>query len=170
VGAASPDLSARKRYWSQTPVRRTIKGMSTFSGDGPSLRIGHQERESAYQALDAHLTAGRLDVDEYGERYGKASVARTRADLDELFVDLPLPHAAEPAPPGEPARPVERAQPWRSSLQLAAALATVLPLALLVLVVLTGSWLWFLLIPAFGSLVGGPRRRRMYGGRRRHWY
>ena len=58
----------------------------------PSLRIGNDERDAAIKALDEHLTAGRLDAEEYGERVAQASVARTRAGLDELFVDLPAPH------------------------------------------------------------------------------
>ena len=55
------------------------------------------------QALDEHMSAGRLDPDEYGQRVAQASVARTRAGLDELFTDLPAPHPfAEPrrAPSG----------------------------------------------------------------------
>ena len=58
-----------------------------------SPRIGTAERQQAMDALDVHLSAGRLDPDEYGERVGRASVARTAADLEPLFVDLPAPHA-----------------------------------------------------------------------------
>ncbi len=57
----------------------------------PPIRIGTIEREAAYKALNAHLEAGRLDPDEYGDRYAKASLARTRNELDVLFVDLPQP-------------------------------------------------------------------------------
>ena len=35
------------------------------------IRIGNAERDAAMKALDEHLTAGRLDLDEYGERYAK---------------------------------------------------------------------------------------------------
>ena len=56
-------------------------------------RIGNAERQQAMDALDVHMSAGRLDPDEYGERVGRASVARTTADLEPLFADLPAPHA-----------------------------------------------------------------------------
>src|ERR1700744_2573674 len=64
---------------------------SDESHDRAPLRIGTKERESAYAALNAHLDAGRLDADEYGERYAQASLARTRGELDVLFPALPPP-------------------------------------------------------------------------------
>lgn len=72
------------------------------------LRIGDTERESAIQVLGEHFSAGRLDVDEYGERSAKITTAKTAGELDDLFADLPAPH---PTPPGttppqpQPARP-----------------------------------------------------------------
>jgi hypothetical protein len=39
--------------------------------------------------------AGRLDIDEFGERYGRSLQAKTYAELDELIADLPA--DAEPA-------------------------------------------------------------------------
>ncbi len=68
------------------------------SGPAPT-RIGNAERQQAMDALDVHMSAGRLDPDEYGERVGKASVARTTADLEPLFADLPAPHATGPVTP-----------------------------------------------------------------------
>lgn len=60
---------------------------------GPDeLRIGDGERESAMSALGEHLSAGRIDIDEYGERSGKVTEARTRRQLLALFADLPEPH------------------------------------------------------------------------------
>lgn len=52
------------------------------------------------KALGQHLETGHLDVDEYTERIGRAASARTVADLDELFLDLPAPsYRPEPPPP-----------------------------------------------------------------------
>lgn len=51
--------------------------------------------------LGDHLTAGRLSLDEYGERSARATHAVTRGDLKQLFADLPAPHPEfgdEPAP------------------------------------------------------------------------
>ncbi len=51
------------------------------------------------QALGKHLATGHLDVDEYTERIDCVATARTVADLDELFVDLPSPHYRPPPAP-----------------------------------------------------------------------
>ena len=56
------------------------------------LRIGTEERESALTALADHLAAGRLDVDEYGDRAARAAGATTAGALRPLFDDLPPPH------------------------------------------------------------------------------
>jgi Domain of unknown function (DUF1707)/TM2 domain len=60
----------------------------------PPIRIGNDERQSAAHALGDHYAQGRLDTDEYEHRVSAAFVARTRADLDVLFADLPRPVAA----------------------------------------------------------------------------
>jgi hypothetical protein len=64
------------------------------TGGGRRLRIGNVERNAAMKALDAHLEAGRLGVEEYGDRSAKAAGATTADELEELFSDLP-----EPRPP-----------------------------------------------------------------------
>jgi len=65
-----------------------------MSGD---TRIGDAERERAAAALGDHYAAGRLDHSEYSERLDAIWTARTQADLDILFHDLP--RLAQPAPP-----------------------------------------------------------------------
>ena len=67
-----------------------------MTNERPPIRIGTAERDAAMKALDAHLEAGRLDVDEYGERSARASVATTAPELAELFDDLPAPHPVLP--------------------------------------------------------------------------
>lgn len=79
----------------------------------PQLRISDQNRESALTALGEHMSAGRIDIDEYGERSARITAAKTRGDLGEIFADLPAPHpryddvpqavaAPEPAKTAEP--------------------------------------------------------------------
>jgi hypothetical protein len=63
------------------------------------MRIGDTEREQALAALGEHMSAGRLDIDEYGERSAKVTAARTHGELLELFTDLPDPK------PGSTPRP-----------------------------------------------------------------
>lgn len=60
------------------------------------VRIGDAERERAQSTLSDHYAAGRLDHDEYSERLDRIWAARTRAELDPVFTDLP--GAAGPAP------------------------------------------------------------------------
>jgi hypothetical protein len=65
----------------------------------PSTRIGEAERAEAQRALQEHLNAGRLRVDEFVERFADAADATTAADLAALFSDLPAPHPKLPASP-----------------------------------------------------------------------
>jgi hypothetical protein len=58
------------------------------------LRIGDAEREAAVGALGDHLSAGRLTIDEYGDRMARATAARTHGELLQLFADLPAPRPA----------------------------------------------------------------------------
>jgi hypothetical protein len=59
---------------------------------GGSIRIGDSEREDAVKRLGEHYEAGRLSADEHSERVEQALRARTGADLDALFTDLPGAH------------------------------------------------------------------------------
>ncbi len=63
------------------------------------IRVGTAEREAAMKALGKHMETGHLEVDEYTERINRAATARTAAELDDLFADLPLPHYRPPSPP-----------------------------------------------------------------------
>ncbi|MGH3973194.1 MAG: DUF1707 domain-containing protein [Pseudonocardiaceae bacterium] len=70
--------------------------------------MGTVEREAAMNALSKHLETGHLEIDEYTQRIDRAATARTVAELDELFVDLPAPHyrpppAVQPQPTELPA-------------------------------------------------------------------
>lgn len=82
----------------------------------PQLRISDQNRESALSALGEHMSAGRIDIDEYGERSARITAAKTRGELVDIFADLPTPHPqygdvpqAVAAPePAQEAQPVPR--------------------------------------------------------------
>jgi Domain of unknown function (DUF1707) len=138
-------------------------------GTGP-LRIGTAERTSAMKALDAHLEAGRLGVEEYGDRSAKAASASTASELTELFTDLPAPHPELPGAAPLPAVPPQTAQlPVVTSsgtvaqrgnafLDVAAPrVMAVMPFVALALFFTVGGWWWFLLIPAAGALLYGSR-------------
>ena len=62
-----------------------------------ALRVGDAERYEAASALGEHFAAGRLDQHEFDARVQDAYGARTRADLQRLFTDLPDPAPFRPA-------------------------------------------------------------------------
>jgi Domain of unknown function (DUF1707) len=159
-------------HWArQTPMAHH-KGVSTPSDPRQPLRIGHEERNAAIRALDEHLSAGRLDPDEYADRMAAASMARTRDDIDPLFVDLPAPHPFPPAyswgPPvtSYPAPgwsvPPRTPAPRPMLIQVLATMIAV-GLAVLAFAFTLGGWVVFLIIPLASSLFGGRRRYRRPG-------
>jgi len=55
----------------------------------PALRASDADRERAIVLLREHAVAGRLTLEEFTERMSAASRAVTKAELDELTLDLP---------------------------------------------------------------------------------
>jgi DUF1707 SHOCT-like domain len=145
-------------------------GTTSPEGSSGKLRIGNAERNAAMKALDAHLEAGRLGVEEYGDRSAVAAGATTASELEGLFSDLPEPHpvlsGTAPAPVAAAEMPVIREKggvAGRSGgfLEVAAPrIMAVIPFVALALFFTIGGWWWFLLIPAAGAL--------LYGGRHGH--
>lgn len=69
-------------------------------------RIGDAERDVAAARLGDHFAAGRLDHEEYDERLDAVWSARTHADLDQVFWDMPVVSTPRPVVPlAPPARP-----------------------------------------------------------------
>ena len=67
------------------------------------LRVSDAERQAVADRLAEHFGDGRLDQAEFDERVGRAMSAKTRADLNGLFDDLP-----ETGASAVPARPRRR--------------------------------------------------------------
>lgn len=93
-------------------------------GRDAHIRIGTADRERAMAALADHFAAGRLEVDEYGQRCAAVVSARTRAELLGLFDDLPAPHPTftepgpatpAPAPATRPPRVPKRSEQKRTT-------------------------------------------------------
>jgi hypothetical protein len=135
----------------------------------PQLRISDQNRESALSALGEHMTAGRIDIDEYGERSARVTAAKTRGELSDVFADLPAPHpryddvpkavvAPDVAKEPEPVRSGTPAQ-WSSAQRFISAFV---PLAFLVTIALiaTGVAHGALILIPIGIAVFG---RSMWG-------
>jgi Domain of unknown function (DUF1707) len=123
------------------------------------LRIGHAERTAAQNALDEHLAAGRLGIDEYADRSAAIANAVVAADLAALFVDLPEPH---PQLPGSAATPARTAPPVTPNAGGSAISALgMLGLAVVVaigLALLARQPAVFMLIPLAAVLVWFSRR------------
>lgn len=64
--------------------------------DLPAIRVSDEERERSVVLLRDAVVSGRLTLEEFSDRVGRAQVARTDRDLAELTVDLPA-HAPAPA-------------------------------------------------------------------------
>lgn len=54
-----------------------------------NLRVSDADRDKAIAELSEHFQAGRLTLDEFEERSGRALNAKTAGDLRGLFTDLP---------------------------------------------------------------------------------
>ncbi|GAA0440477.1 hypothetical protein Acor_12680 [Acrocarpospora corrugata] len=57
--------------------------------DRREVRVSDGDREAAVARLLAAVDEGRLSLDEYNDRMGRAYTSVTYADLDNLFFDLP---------------------------------------------------------------------------------
>lgn len=57
--------------------------------DLPETRIADVDRDRAVTELREHAVAGRLTLEEFGERVDQAYAARTRGELDVVQRDLP---------------------------------------------------------------------------------
>ena len=104
--------------YNQNWTRGFFPGFSGPASD-QHMRVSDAERQAVADRLAEHFSSGRLDQAEFDERVGKAMSAKTRADLNGLFDDLPetgAPAATDPstgqlrraAPPPCPARRADR--------------------------------------------------------------
>jgi hypothetical protein len=73
------------------------------SSANPQMRISDADRAEVADRLSKHYSDGRLDQAEFNERLDRAMKARTQADLNGLFADLP--------PTDEPDRAVKTTRP-----------------------------------------------------------
>ena len=90
-----------------TPYSQSwARGFSPLFGGPDSdqhIRVSDAERQAVTDRRAEHFADGRLDQAEFDERAGRATSAKTRADLNGLFDDLP-----ETGAPAETDRPRRR--------------------------------------------------------------
>jgi ferric-dicitrate binding protein FerR (iron transport regulator) len=123
------------------------------------LRIGDAEREQAATALGEHYAQGRITADEHAERLEQIWSARTRAELQPVFRDLPGP-ARRTTAVDRPSR--TRRGGYRPPLFAVLAI-------LLVLTVITHKPLILLGILLAVFVISRRRHRFAAHGRGAHW-
>ena len=72
----------------------------------PQMRISDADRAEVADRLSKHYSDGRLDQAEFNERLDRAMNAKTQADLNGLFADLPA--TDEPDKAVKAVRPPDR--------------------------------------------------------------
>jgi len=79
----------QRQPWQNQPWARDFQSM--FGGPAPDqhMRVSDAERQAVADQLAEHFASGRLDQAEFDERVSRAMSAKTRADLNGLFDDLP---------------------------------------------------------------------------------
>jgi hypothetical protein len=80
-----------------------------MNDDRSRLRISNAERDDAVERLQRALDEGRIDLAEFDERSKAAYEAKTNAELDLIFADLPTDRAEGKA--------VERTEPAAESAE-----------------------------------------------------
>jgi len=126
------------------------------------LRIGDAERDRAAAELGEHFALGRIDDDEHGERLDAVWTARTQADLDVLFADLPPLHPQAPVsrggrggrPPEPHGRSGWRAVPFVPILVVLGVLTVLTHIPFVLIALVVGVVLWS---------KANRRRRRSHG-------
>nr|WP_221472457.1 DUF1707 domain-containing protein [Amycolatopsis umgeniensis] len=118
------------------------------------MRISDQDRESALTALGEHMTVGRIDIDEFGERSAKITAAKTRGELSEVFLDLPEPHPLFDAPKTAVSEPSSPLAGISSAQRVMGALLPILFIATIVFIIGTGASWWLIAIPIGISVAG----------------
>jgi hypothetical protein len=145
-------------------------------------RIGDADRDQAVDCLREHLAQGRLSQDEFEERLQRAITAKTAADLQPLFVDLPEPRPntvqgiapmptpwpasrppAQATPPAPPASQPQMSSGAATALTIATAVAW--PVWLLVSFATSWRFWWLVFIPIIISAAAGAVRAQSSGGR-----
>src|SRR3954469_8652337 len=89
--------------WQNQPWARGFSPLFGGPGSDDHMRVSDAERQAVADRLAEHFSSGRLDQAEFDERIGRTMSAKTRADLNGLFEDLPETGAPAATDPKDPA-------------------------------------------------------------------
>ena len=129
--------------WDEEPDRGT---------GNRDVRASDAERHAVVDKLGEHLRAGRLDLDELGDRTERALAARNRRDLDRLLTDLPPIGQTPPQP---------RPRGWPFLLLAGLALVAIATTITIAVTARHGFWFLWWLIP-IGFFIARRFRRRTW--------
>ena len=79
----------QRQPWQNQPWARDFQSMFGGPASGQHMRVSDAERQAVADRLAEHFSSCRLDQEEFDERVSRAMSAKTRADLNGLFDDLP---------------------------------------------------------------------------------
>jgi hypothetical protein len=96
----------------------------------PQMRISDADRAEVADRLSKHYSDGRLDQAEFNERLDRAMNAKTQADLNGLFADLPA--TDEPGKAVKAVRPSDRRPRNRRPVQRVVGLILITVVAIFV--------------------------------------
>jgi Domain of unknown function (DUF1707) len=97
-----PSQYHHNQPWQNQPWARNFGPLFGGPASDQHMRVSDAERQAVADRLAEHFSSGRLDQEEFDERVSRAMGAKTRADLNGLFDDLPemgqgLPETGAPA-------------------------------------------------------------------------
>ena len=84
-----PSQYHQHQPWQNQPWARSFSPLFGGPGSDQHMRVSDAERQAVTDRLAEHFASGRLDQAEFDERSTRAMNAKTRADLNGLFDDLP---------------------------------------------------------------------------------
>jgi len=79
----------QRQPWQNQPWARDFQNLFGGPHSDQHMRVSDAERQAVADRLAEHFSSGRLDQEEFDERVSRAMGAKTRADLNGLFDDLP---------------------------------------------------------------------------------
>jgi class 3 adenylate cyclase len=80
------------------PTPEDERHRTARDGKGPTERVADADRDRTVLLLREHVVEGRLTLDDFSERTGRALQATTRGDLDAVMADLPEDRVGLPEP------------------------------------------------------------------------
>lgn len=114
-------------------------------GSQDELRAADSDREKVAERLRRALEEGRLDLNEYDDRLGRAYAAKTYGELDGLLTDLPAPPAAERRHPAAGRRWL--AAQWRPWVNVVSICVAIWALTAIVSLSLPYFWPFWVAVP-----------------------